>query len=38
MGLDSCPLGGFLDKEVNNLLDVDLQKEVALYMIAIGKL
>lgn len=38
MGLDSCPLGGFIDKDVNNLLDVDLQKEVALYMIAIGKL
>lgn len=38
MRLYSCPLGGFIDKEVNNLLDVDLQKEVALYMIAIGKL
>jgi len=38
MGLDSYPLGGFIDKEVNNLLDIDLQKEVALYMIAIGKL
>lgn len=37
-GLGSCPLGGFIDKEVNTLLDINLQKEVALYMIAIGKL
>lgn len=38
LGLGSCPLAGFIDSEVNKLLDIDLQKEVALYMIAIGKL
>lgn len=38
LGLGSCPLAGFIDSEVNRLLDINLQKEVALYMIAIGKL
>lgn len=38
LGLGSCPLAGFIDSEVNKLLDISLQKEVALYMIAIGKL
>lgn len=38
LGLGGCPLAGFIDSEVNKLLDINLQKEVALYMIAIGKL
>ncbi len=37
LGLGNCPLGGYIDDEVNKLLDINLQKEVALYMIAIGK-
>jgi len=36
--LGVCPLGGYLDDEVNKLLDIQLQKEVALYMIAVGKI
>lgn len=38
LGLGSCPLGGYIDSEVNRLLDVELQKEVALYLIAVGKI
>lgn len=38
LGLGSCPLAGFVDSEMNKLLDINLQKEAALYMIAIGKL
>ncbi len=38
LGLGGCPLGGFIDSETNKLLDINLQKEVALYMIVIGKL
>lgn len=37
LSLGSCPFGGYIDDEVNKLLDINLQKEVALYMIAIGK-
>lgn len=37
LGLGTCPLGGYIDTEVNKLLDIDLQKEVALYLIAVGK-
>ncbi len=36
--LGSCPLGGYIDREVNKLLDVNLQREVALYLIAVGKI
>lgn len=38
IGLGSCCVGGFIDREVNKLLDIDLQKEVSLYMIAIGRI
>jgi len=38
VGLGSCPIGGFIDYEVNKLLDISLQKEVALYLIAVGKI
>jgi len=37
LGLGTCPLGGYIDTEVNKLLDIDLQKEVVLYLIAVGK-
>lgn len=37
LGLNSCPLAGYIDEEVNKLLDINLQKEKALYMIAVGK-
>jgi len=36
LGLGTCPIGGFVDDEVNKLLDINLQKEVVLYLIAIG--
>jgi len=38
LGLGSCPIAGFVDSEINKLLDINLQKEVAIYMIAVGKL
>lgn len=38
LDLGACPMGGFIDYEVNKMLDIDLQKEVALYLIAIGKI
>lgn len=37
LGFKSCPLGGFIDKEVIELLDLQLIKEIPLYMIAVGK-
>ena len=37
LGLGSCPIGGFVDYEVNKLLDIGLQKEVSLYLVAVGK-
>lgn len=36
LGLGSCCLGGFIDEDVNRLLDLDLQKEKVLYLIAVG--
>lgn len=38
LGLGSCPLAGFIDTDMNKLLDINLQKEVALYTIVVGKL
>lgn len=38
LGLATCPMGGYVDEEVNKLLDINLQKEVALYLIALGKI
>lgn len=38
LGLGSCCMGGFIDNELNKLLDINLQKEVTLYLIAVGKL
>ncbi len=37
LGLGTCALGGYIDAEVDKLLDVSLQKEVTLYLIAAGK-
>jgi len=37
LGLGSCALGGYIDQEVDKLLDIDLQKEFTLYLIAVGK-
>lgn len=37
-GLGVCPLGGYIDLEVNKLLDINLQKEFTLYLIAVGKI
>lgn len=37
LGLQSCPIGGFIDNEVNKLLDIINQKERTLYLIAVGK-
>ena len=38
LGLGCCPLGGFIDPVVNELLDISFQKEFALYLLAIGTL
>lgn len=36
-GLSSCPIGAFFDDEVNKIIDIDGEKETAIYMIAIGE-
>lgn len=38
LGLGSCALGGYIDSEVDKLLDINLQKEFVLYLITVGKL
>lgn len=38
LGLGSCPIGGYIDDEVNILLDLQLQKEVTLYLLPVGKI
>lgn len=38
LGLGTCPIGGFIDDKVNQLLDIKFQKELSLYVIAVGKL
>lgn len=37
LGLGTCPIGGFIDDKVNELLDIKFQKEFTLYVIAVGK-
>lgn len=37
LGLGCCPLGGFVDKYFNKLLDINLQKEFTIYLLAVGK-
>lgn len=36
LGLASCAIGGFIDEEVNKLLDIDSRKESVIYIFAIG--
>jgi len=36
--LGSCLIGGYIDSEVNKLLDINLQKEYSLCLIAVGKI
>jgi SagB-type dehydrogenase family enzyme len=38
LGLGCCPVGAFLDDEVERLLGVDGQEEVALYLASVGPL
>ena len=38
LGLGTCPIGGFIDDKINELLDIELQKEFSTYIIAIGSL
>lgn len=35
--MGSCAIGGYIDNEVNKLLDIQHTKEVALYLIVVGK-
>lgn len=37
LGLCSCAIGGYIDDEVNKLLDIIHTKEFTLYLIAVGK-
>lgn len=37
-GYGSCALGGYIDREIDKLLDVEHTKEFTLYMIAVGKI
>ncbi len=37
LGLGCCPLGGFIDSYFDKLLDISLQKEFSLYLLAVGK-
>lgn len=38
LGLGCCPVGAFFDGEVEHLLQIDGQEEVALYLAAVGRL
>ncbi len=37
LNLRCCAIGGFIDKEINDFLDIDSNNEFAVYMVAIGK-
>lgn len=37
LGLGCCPLGGFFDDEVGDLLGLDLEQEAPLYALTIGR-
>jgi len=37
LGMKACAIGGFIDKKVNKLLDIDDENEAAVYIIAVGK-
>jgi len=36
LNLSTCAIGGFIDEELNNLLDIDSQKESVIYIFAVG--
>ena len=38
LGLGSCAICGYIDSQVSQLLDITLQKEYPLYLIAVGKM
>ncbi len=38
LGLGSCAIGGFIDSEVDKLLDIINQKEFTVYLIVVGKI
>lgn len=35
--LKSCPIGGFIDQEIINILDLNPKSELPLYLVAVGK-
>ena len=37
LGLGSCPVGAFLDEELNHILGLDSSRESAIYLIAVGR-
>lgn len=37
LDLGCCPLGGFIDSYFDELLDISLQKEFSLYLLAVGR-
>jgi len=36
LNVNCCAIGGFIDKQINNILDLETQKEQTVYMCAIG--
>lgn len=38
LGLGSCVIGGYVDTEVDKLLDIEIQNESTLYLITLGKI
>ncbi len=36
MNLQCCAIGGFIDKEINLLLDLNDENEIAIYLVAVG--
>ena len=37
LGIKTCAIGGFLDNEIIHILDLDPNKELPIYIIAVGK-
>ncbi len=37
LGLGACPIGAFFDDELNALLDIDGEEEIALYLATVGR-
>ena len=36
LGLHACPIGGFVERDVENLLDIDGIEEIAIYALTVG--